>query len=283
MEKIRSPLAALTALLIVGTLTTNLMADSSVVTVTVITPECNDTLDNDSDTFVDYPADPGCVDSLDNNETDPSVAVACNDGTDNDSDGKTDYPADLGCDSASDTEESGEITAGGGGPISGGAPPVMVGGARVTFQGVAFPGATVTLLADGKFLGSALVGGALRFTIESEEITPGVYTFSLYGKDGKGNATRTLTYTLRVMRGSITQISGIDLSLFYSGVTAKVCPVMADMNDDCKVNLFDFSIAAFWWERSLSIEFTEVESNKLSGDGQITLEDFSIMAFYWTG
>lgn len=61
------------------------------------------------------------------------------------------------------------------------------------------------------------------------------------------------------------------------------CPAKADLNSDCKVNLVDFSIAAYWYKRVLSVEFKKIEKDKLNGDEKITLVDFSIMAYYWTG
>jgi hypothetical protein len=66
------------------------------------------------------------------------------------------------------------------------------------------------------------------------------------------------------------------------GVTAK-CPARGDVNSDCKVNLLDFSITAYWYKRALTGSFIQIEKDKLSGDGKVDLKDFSIMAFYWTG
>jgi hypothetical protein len=37
--------------------------------------DCNDGIDNDSDGAVDYPADPGCTDAADQDETDPSLRI----------------------------------------------------------------------------------------------------------------------------------------------------------------------------------------------------------------
>ena len=64
---------------------------------------------------------------------------------------------------------------------------------------------------------------------------------------------------------------------------ATKCPGKADLNNDCKVNLVDFSIAAYWYKRPLSTAFKGTEAERLNGDGKIDLVDFSIMAFYWTG
>ena len=57
---------------------------------------CNDTIDNDGDMSADYPADPGCNDPLDIDETNDPIAM-CSDTRDNDADGLTDYPNDPGC------------------------------------------------------------------------------------------------------------------------------------------------------------------------------------------
>ncbi len=56
-----------------------------------------------------------------------------------------------------------------------------------------------------------------------------------------------------------------------------------DVNKDGKVNLVDFSIAAYWYYRSLSTSFIAIEKERLNGDKKVDLKDFSIIAFYWTG
>lgn len=61
------------------------------------------------------------------------------------------------------------------------------------------------------------------------------------------------------------------------------CPQKGDVNGDCRVNLVDFSITAYWYKRSVSTEFMGIEALQLSDDGLINLVDFSILAYYWTG
>jgi len=56
-----------------------------------------------------------------------------------------------------------------------------------------------------------------------------------------------------------------------------------DLNNDNRVNLVDFSIAAYWYKRPISPELELKEAERLNGDDKIDLVDFSIMAFYWTG
>ena len=57
----------------------------------------------------------------------------------------------------------------------------------------------------------------------------------------------------------------------------------ADVNCDGRVDLVDFSITAYWYNRALTDAFRLVEAERLSGDGQVTLVDFSIMAYWWSG
>lgn len=61
------------------------------------------------------------------------------------------------------------------------------------------------------------------------------------------------------------------------------CPAKADLNGDCKVNLVDFSIAAYWYKRPLNQTALALDKDKLKHDGKIDLTDFSILAYYWTG
>ncbi len=56
------------------------------------------------------------------------------------------------------------------------------------------------------------------------------------------------------------------------------CPEKGDFNADCKVNIVDFSIAAYWHKR-----LNPPARIDLNSDGKIDLIDFSILAFYWTG
>ena len=62
-----------------------------------------------------------------------------------------------------------------------------------------------------------------------------------------------------------------------------LCNERADLNNDCKINLTDFSIAGYrWLKRPMDNPFIPIEAVKLNADGTINLTDFSIMAYYWT-
>lgn len=76
-------------------------------------PRCMDTIDNDGDSLIDYPFEPGCDSPTDNNEVDPSPLPQCGNGIDDDSDGFIDYTGgDPGCDSAADGLEIDECVPG---------------------------------------------------------------------------------------------------------------------------------------------------------------------------
>jgi len=259
-------------------------ADTSSVSVTVFTGQCADGVDNDGDTLVDYPLDPGCSNSIDDDETDPVVTYQCNDGSDNDSDGKTDYPTDLGCDSTTDNSESGEIvnSGGGNGPV-GNSGNVHVSGTQVIFQGQAPLGSSVTVLANGISVASALTNSAGRFSVLVNELTPRVYIFNIYATDGSGRNTKPLSYAIKIARGTITQISGVELLLTVPALSSSTCSPAGDLNTDCRVDIVDFSIAAYWWGRTIDSDFVEIEIKELNGDGEVDIEDFSILAYYWTG
>jgi len=58
------------------------------------------------------------------------------------------------------------------------------------------------------------------------------------------------------------------------------CPQIGDFNGDCRVNLIDFSIMAYWYKRPLTAEGKKTD---LNNDGKVDLIDFSILAYWWTG
>ena len=55
-------------------------------------------------------------------------------------------------------------------------------------------------------------------------------------------------------------------------------PLKGNLNDDDRVNLIDFSIMAYWYNRT-----SPPDNVDLNNDHKIDLVDFSIMAYYWTG
>jgi hypothetical protein len=99
-----------------------------------------------------------------------------------------------------------------------------------------------------------------------------------------------VTYSVRVnaaLGGALSGYSEI-ISFRVGAQTVDVqpinkCLVKSDLNNDCRVNLVDFYIALYWYQRVLSGPFVDKESSLLNNDNKVDLIDFSIMAYYWTG
>ncbi len=66
-------------------------------------------MDNDNDSRIDYPQDPGCLWPDDDDEFNFRLPE-CQDGLDNDNDGRVDYPQDPGCFGYVDDNENGGTT-----------------------------------------------------------------------------------------------------------------------------------------------------------------------------
>ncbi|MEM5812029.1 MAG: dockerin type I repeat-containing protein [Candidatus Aenigmatarchaeota archaeon] len=263
-----------------------------------------------------------------------------------------------------------QSSGGGGGGGGGGVPPPQYG--TIIISGKAYPNSEVTLLSDGQIRQLTKAGSKGDFEITLNNISPGIYLFTLYSEDSRGRRSSLLTFQIFVTSGSTIRSSDIFLSptididktsvkkgdilqifgqaspdadviinisseeeLFFRIPTEKdgsylyaldttilekgehytkskqvyqnqmispysrtlnftvseksiskkstICPQKGDLNNDCRVNLIDFSIAAYWYKKRLSKSFIKIEKEKLNGDGKINLIDFSIMAYYYTG
>lgn len=89
------------------------------------------------------------------------------------------------------------------------------------------------------------------------------------------------TNSKAVKGAEISQISNVvnfKVGTVNVPVAEKKCDLRADMNGDCRVNLVDFSILAFWYKKP-----NPPSQKDLNNDNMINLVDFSIMAYYWTG
>jgi hypothetical protein len=56
------------------------------------------------------------------------------------------------------------------------------------------------------------------------------------------------------------------------------CGIIADINHDCRVDMIDFSILLFWFDKPDPLPFVDFNSS-----GRVDLADFSILIYYWTG
>lgn len=108
-----------------------------------------------------------------------------------------------GCDALCREEE--EAPPGGGGVYT---PPVST---KVVLEGKAYPGSEIHILKDGKETTITRADSKADFRKEIEDITPGIYTFSLWAEDKDGIKSITYSLTFRVTLNAITTVSGIFL------------------------------------------------------------------------
>lgn len=100
----------------------------------------------------------------------------------------------------------------------------------------------------------------------SQDFSP----FMLFGDPGEGIPPPAPTPSQPISQGGspLPAINNTQIIALYR---------VGDLNSDYLVNLTDFSIAAYWYKRLLSVEFFLIEGRNLNGDGIIDLLDFELM------
>lgn len=187
-----------------------LRADSVSVSVTVSILECSDGLDNDSDTLVDYPNDPGCTSSLDNDETDPQAP-------------------------------SGTTTGSGGGGGGRGTrrltPQEDTPASPIGFSGYAHPLGVVVLLHDGRFVTTALADASGFFSMPETALAPGVSLMTLYGIDKNGVKSGLVSFSLEILPRARTEVSDIFIPPTFVRATSEGIAVEGTTVPNAQVEL----------------------------------------------
>ena len=114
--------------------------------------------------------------------------------------------------------------AGGGGGGGGGGglyvlPPAQT---KVIIYGMAYPESNVTLMKDGIIVGTTIADPVANFRFELSDLTPGIWTFSLWAEDNKGRRSQTFSFTTTITAGMTTTISNIFLPPTIDLTTDKV-------------------------------------------------------------
>ncbi|HRH31555.1 MAG TPA: hypothetical protein PK950_02710, partial [Candidatus Paceibacterota bacterium] len=103
-----------------------------------------------------------------------------------------------------------------------------------------------------------------------------LYTFNTSILELGSHATKS-----KAVLGSAATEFGKEVSFSVGSTTTpkdKKCNARGDLDTNCRINIVDFSVMAFWYKRA------DVPPEiDLNGDGAITIVDFSILAFGWTG
>ncbi len=140
-------------------------------------------------------------------------------------------------------------------------------GDSIKFYGYAYPASSVLLytLTDNPLTFQAGRDGKYEFNYLTVGLSKGFYSAKVKGV--VGNTSSGFSGTLKFLVGTENILAP------HIGS----CPAKADFNKDCRVNLIDFSILAYWFERTGFPE--EIDLNK---DKVVDLIDFSILAYFWT-
>lgn len=146
---------------------------------------------------------------------------------------------DVICQNESDpvTEGGGSGGAsGGGGGNSGGSGQQGIAGAstegeidfegttNVNIRGIAYPGATVTILRDGEIerVVEADSSGAFDYTLTDQ--TPGITTFGFWALDNADRTSITYSATFQIIENAVTTLSGLLIPPTIAVVPEKVAP-----------------------------------------------------------
>ena len=147
---------------------------------------------------------------------------------------------------------------------------------QVNFSGQADEGTKVFLLQDARVTTTLLVGREGTFLLSLTALSPGRYIFGLYAENSAGARSTLRTFPVRVFPQSLINITNITFEFLLDRDRKEA--LCSDFNGDGKVELIDFSILIFWFERA-----DVPAAMDCNADGKADLVDFSIMAYYWTG
>lgn len=140
-------------------------------------------------------------------------------------------------------------------------------GESVTISGTSVPGSTITL------------------SVNSVKAMTESITAASDGSWSKSINTADIGVGTHVAKARAVSSDSI-MSAYSDEVTFAVNPLekcdgkkTADLNCDVSVNLTDFSILLYFWQKTNPAN-ARADINK---DGQVTIVDFSIMLYQWTG
>ncbi|MDP3900934.1 MAG: hypothetical protein Q8Q38_01140 [bacterium] len=141
--------------------------------------------------------------------------------------------------------------------------PVVGQGSTLQVSGYSFPQSQVLLFVNspGELVEQTNTGnsGVWRFGLDTKKLDQGLH------------AVRARAQT------SVGEQSGFsEVRTFYIVPPGVALCRNGDLNGDGRVNLVDFSIMLFWWQRANSC----ADQN---GDGIVNITDFSILLYWWTG
>jgi hypothetical protein len=144
-------------------------------------------------------------------------------------------------------------------------------GDPLTIFGETAPGSEVTIAvhSENKIFATTYAdeNGAYFYTINTSPLEYGKHITQSKAEISSTNETTSYGKVLSFAVGTKNENikDGCDL-------------LQGDFNADCRVNIVDFSILAFWYKKA-----NFPQKHDLNSDNKISFVDFSILAYYWTG
>ena len=283
-----------------------------------VNPQCIDGIDNDLDGFIDYPADLGCSNANDNDEsggTPPDSGTGASGGR---VDPNAVFVSFEGLSHPfgsvfllQDGVRIGEVTAGEDAQFSLKLFRVTPGIYVYTLYGIDTDGVKSGLLSfsaeivpSGSVLISdiyipptlSLVPGASGYLVRGQTVPQSDLTLDASERGRKLDRVETGVdvngrFTYSFLPGTITNQSIVTARSVFGGLASPFgqsaslaenlfsgSSILGDVNSDRRVNIVDFSIVVFWYNRENAPAQLDINA-----DGEVDLSDISIMAFYWTG
>lgn len=148
----------------------------------------------------------------------------------------------------------------------------LLPGEFLSVSGQAFPDSSIIVFLGETEVKRTKAGaeGNYQLALDTKGMAIGDYLLKVRAESGgSGGSAQPLSFKVFASREAMEDGRADD------GVMSAP---MGDINDDTKINLLDFSILAFWYDRPgapAAIDF--------NNDGKVNLKDFSILAYYWTG
>ena len=90
--------------------------------------------------------------------------------------------------------------------------PFESGDARIIISGTAYPGARVSILADGQFVESTTANNAGSYAVTIDGIASGAYTFGMYAEDSNGTKSTTFSTSFTVSGARASRLSNINIT-----------------------------------------------------------------------
>ncbi len=145
-------------------------------------------------------------------------------------------------------------------------------GDSLEILGQSAPDSSIDLWLYPKVVGGVVEDAVLKY--QGTTTSSGDWNFNL-------NTDKLINGPYQVKaRSSLTAIGESEFSKIIDLMVGSDLPIEvcagADLNNDGKVNITDFSILLYWWSR-------DNECADQNNDGTVDLIDFSIMMYNWTG